>query len=100
MLCSRCLDLIDVTDANFCSRCGRNLASIRTKTLDAAELHELLPRLAEIRRWLYQCRDEARTVGHAAAVDLVEKRLAFLARIEQRLEQRLHLARETFRKAR
>ena len=100
MICSRCLDLIDVTSANFCSRCGRNLVAIRSKTLEPAELHELearlgelLSRLAEIRRWLDQCHREARQHEHAAEIDLVEKRLVLVTRLEQRLNTRLLAAR-------
>ncbi len=100
MLCSRCLAIIDMADANFCPRCGNSLKSLRTYTPTFDEFQafesrvaELLPRLTKMHDWLNQCRDEATVSGSTAALDLSQKRLLLLERVERRLEEHLRVAR-------
>jgi hypothetical protein len=101
MICERCLDLIDAADASFCPRCGRNLAAIRTHVPTVEELRtlesqivEALPRLRELRSCFEAHRREAVARGHQPALDLAERRLAFLTRVERRLEEQLLAARQ------
>lgn len=94
MLCAQCLDLIDFPDANFCNRCGRNLASSRSQTPNLARIAELVPRLKEMHSWLDQRRREAAEIGCPAIADLLDRRLAFVARVGRRLEEHLRTARQ------
>jgi hypothetical protein len=100
MICMRCFDLLDLATANFCPRCGRNLRAVRrhTPTVEeltafADEVSGLLPRLSELRDSLERRRRELVAHGNQPALNLVEKRLALLARVRRRLEEHLVMAR-------
>jgi hypothetical protein len=100
MLCTRCIDMSDLTNANFCPRCGRNLKWIPAHTPTIAELRtfeaqlsDFLPRLREMRMRLDQSLSEATERGHDAALDLTRKRRLLVAQVERRLEEHLRAAR-------
>ena len=75
-------------DHGTCS--GATLAELRAFEVEVAGL---LPRWKELHAWLDRCRREAVSSRHAAALELTEKRLVFLVRVERRLEEHLDAAR-------
>jgi predicted nucleic acid-binding Zn-ribbon protein len=96
MICTRCGNIFDTKEANFCPRCGWNLAAISTTKLTIAELRvfetqlsEFLPRLTKMRMRL------STGAGHGsdAAHDLSEKRRLLVVQVERRLEAQLRAIR-------
>lgn len=53
-----------------------------------------LPRLSEMHAWLSECHRHAAKSRDTGALDLVQKRLLFLIRVERRLEGHLSRTRE------
>ena len=58
MLCSRCLDLIDVVQVNFCPQCGRDFRRGRSPLLTDADLRRFVSETATLLPKLRQLRDE------------------------------------------
>lgn len=90
-LCIHCLG--ERPHANYCPSCGRHLGVANP---DAPALTDLgsfearvsafLPRLSEMHAWLSGCHRDAAKSRDAPALDLVQKRLPFLLRVERRPE--------------
>jgi hypothetical protein len=97
---------MNLGNASFCPRCGRDLKSISTHRPTIRELRtfesqiaEILPRLREMRERLNKQRREAMASGHQAANHLIQRRLALWSRIERRLEGHLQRAKQLLRDA-
>lgn len=101
MLCSRCLDLVDVAQVNFCPQCGRDFRRVRSSVPTDAELRlfvsemtALLPKLRQLRDELENDHRAAERNGLAALIARNRQRLLFLLRVEDRLLMLLERARE------
>lgn len=96
MLCTRCIVVTELADANYCPRCGRKLKTLRTHTLSVGQLRafesrlaEFLPRLQAIRRLM-----EQEPQPSSARHNLISRRLALAIKAEKRLIGHLHDVRQ------
>lgn len=99
MLCSRCLDLIGRGDATYCPRCGRHLASASSINPTVAELIAFESRVAQLPPTLRAIRNEIEQskTSLESRLDLVARRPAFVARVEEALTARLQDVRQRVR---
>src|SRR3954465_6268168 len=92
MYCARCLELKELTEANFCPTCGRSVKLRRSSPPTIAELTtwksravELLPKLQAMRQAL-----EHQHRAMEARLDLIARRMRFAVSAEKALSAQLH----------